>query len=81
MPFQPALRVHGSEVKYFHKYVGYNMRLDAVHATTLRVQLPHVAGWLESRQNAARRYDKLIGDIADLDGVLSVASVSPDDED
>jgi putative Mg2+ transporter-C (MgtC) family protein len=27
------------------------------------------------------RYDKLIGDIADLDGVLSVASVSPDDED
>lgn len=55
-----ALRVHGSEVKYYHKYIGYNMRLDAVHAAVLRVKLPHVSGWLESRAAAAQRYDALI---------------------
>lgn len=55
-----ALRVHGSEVKYYHKYVGYNMRLDAVHAAVLRVKLPHVPAWLAAREAAAKRYDALI---------------------
>jgi dTDP-4-amino-4,6-dideoxygalactose transaminase len=55
-----ALRVHGSEVKYYHKYVGYNMRLDAVHAAVLRVKLPHVPAWLDARAAAAKRYDELI---------------------
>src|SRR5206468_7954564 len=44
----------------YHKYIGYNMRLDAIHAAILRVKLPHVAGWLAAREAAARRYDKLI---------------------
>ena len=64
-----ALRVHGSEVKYFHKYVGYNMRLDAVHAAVLRVKLPHVTNWLNGREEAARRYDALIAD-AHLHGFM-----------
>jgi dTDP-4-amino-4,6-dideoxygalactose transaminase len=55
-----ALRVHGSEVKYYHKFIGYNMRLDAVHAAVLRVKLPHVANWLNCREAAAKRYDSLI---------------------
>ena len=55
-----ALRVHGSEVKYYHKYLGYNMRLDAVHAAILRVKLPHVPQWLAGREAAAKRYDLLI---------------------
>jgi dTDP-4-amino-4,6-dideoxygalactose transaminase len=55
-----ALRVHGSEVKYYHKYIGYNMRLDAVHAAVLRVKLPHVPAWLDGREAAAKRYDALI---------------------
>ena len=55
-----ALRVHGSEVKYYHRYVGYNMRLDAVQAAIMRVKLPRVAGWLTKRQDAAKRYDSLI---------------------
>src|SRR5439155_7244557 len=55
-----ALRLHGSEVKYYHKYLGYNMRLDAIHAAILRVKLPHVAGWLDHRAAAARRYDALV---------------------
>ncbi|MBN9518643.1 DegT/DnrJ/EryC1/StrS family aminotransferase [bacterium] len=55
-----ALRVHGSEVKYYHKYLGYNMRLDAVQAAVLRVKLPHVPRWLAAREAAAKRYDALI---------------------
>jgi dTDP-4-amino-4,6-dideoxygalactose transaminase len=55
-----ALRVHGSEVKYYHKYLGYNMRLDAVHAAILRVKLPHVPKWLSGRETAAKRYDAML---------------------
>ena len=55
-----ALRVHGMEVKYYHKYLGWNARLDAVQAAVLRVKLPWVERWIEARQAAALRYDALI---------------------
>lgn len=55
-----ALRVHGMEVKYYHKYMGWNARPDAIHAAMLRVKLPHLDRWTAARQTAARRYDKLI---------------------
>lgn len=71
-----ALRVHGSEVKYYHKYLGYNMRLDAVHAAILRVKLPHVPEWLAGREAAAKRYDALIGK-HQLDGFLQRPVVRP----
>ncbi len=64
-----ALRVHGSEVKYYHKYLGYNMRLDAVHAAILRVKLPHLPHWLEGREAAAKRYDAML-DSQELNGFL-----------
>lgn len=64
-----SLRVHGSEVKYYHKEVGYNMRLDALHAAVLRVKLPHVTNWLLGREVAAKRYDKLI-ESANLHGFM-----------
>jgi dTDP-4-amino-4,6-dideoxygalactose transaminase len=55
-----ALRNHGSEVKYYHKYVGWNARLDAIHAAILRVKLTQVEQWIEGRRRAAKRYDTLI---------------------
>ncbi len=55
-----CLRVHGMEPKYFHQYVGWNARLDAIQAALLRVKLPHVDRWAEARREAARRYDDLI---------------------
>ena len=72
-----SLRVHGSEVKYYHKEIGYNMRLDAIHAAMLRVKLPHVPNWLTSRQEAARRYDKLI-ETANLNGFIRRPIAKPD---
>jgi dTDP-4-amino-4,6-dideoxygalactose transaminase len=55
-----CLRVHGMEPKYYHKYLGWNARLDAVQAAVLRVKLPYLEGWIAARQEAARRYDALI---------------------
>jgi dTDP-4-amino-4,6-dideoxygalactose transaminase len=72
-----SLRVHGSEVKYYHKEIGYNMRLDAIHAAMLRVKLPHVAQWLNRRQEVARRYDKLI-EAANLHGFMRRPLAKPD---
>jgi dTDP-4-amino-4,6-dideoxygalactose transaminase len=57
-----CLRVHGMEPKYFHKYLGWNARLDALQAAVLRVKLPHLDRWTASRQVAARRYDSLLED-------------------
>jgi len=55
-----CLRVHGMEPKYYHKYLGWNARLDAVQAAILRAKLPHLEDWIAGRQAAARRYDALI---------------------
>jgi dTDP-4-amino-4,6-dideoxygalactose transaminase len=57
-----CLRVHGMDPKYYHRYLGWNGRLDALHAAILRVKLPHLERWIEGRQAAAARYDDLIDD-------------------
>ncbi len=65
-----ALRVHGMEVRYQHRYRGWNARIDPLHAAMLSVKLPHLPEWLAGRQAAAKRYDALIQS-AGLDGLLT----------
>jgi len=55
-----CLRMHGMEKRYFHKYMGWNARLDALQAALLRVKLPYLDRWVASRQAVAQRYDALI---------------------
>lgn len=57
-----ALRVHGSEERYYHKWVGLNSRLDGFQGAVLRVKLPHLDEWTAKRQANADRYGALFTD-------------------
>jgi dTDP-4-amino-4,6-dideoxygalactose transaminase len=51
-----TLRFHGSRDKVTYEEVGYNSRLDEVQAAVLRILLPHLDGWCESRRRVAGWY-------------------------
>jgi len=51
-----ALRVHGSERRYFHDQVGFNYRMEGLQGAALGVKLKHLAGWTARRREIAARY-------------------------
>jgi dTDP-3-amino-3,4,6-trideoxy-alpha-D-glucose transaminase len=54
-----VLRDYGQSGKYRHDAIGYNSRLDELHAAVLqRAHLPRVDEWTRRRRNIARRYRK-----------------------
>jgi dTDP-4-amino-4,6-dideoxygalactose transaminase len=57
------LKMHGAKPKYYHELVGYNSRLDTIHAAALLVKLPHLNAWSEGRRKNAARYDELLADL------------------
>jgi len=51
------LRDYGQSAKYRHELVGYNSRLDELHAGLLRrVSLGRLPGWTDARRRLAARY-------------------------
>lgn len=71
-----CLRTHGMEPRYYHKYLGWNSRLDALQAAILRVKLNWVARFLDARIAIARRYDLLL-DEHGLSGLIQKPVVLP----
>jgi dTDP-4-amino-4,6-dideoxygalactose transaminase len=57
-----ALRVHGSEERYYHKWVGLNSRLDGFQGAILRVKLPYLDSWSNRRKENADFYRQLFAD-------------------
>jgi dTDP-4-amino-4,6-dideoxygalactose transaminase len=51
------LRNHGSTARSVHS-MGYNSRLDDLHAAILSVKLGHIAQWTDRRRQIAARYTK-----------------------
>ncbi len=57
-----ALRNHGMPVRYFHKWVGINSRLDGFQGAILRVKLKYLDAWSNKRKANADRYRELFTD-------------------
>lgn len=65
-----ALRVHGSEERYYHKWIGLNSRLDGFQGAVLRVKLPHLDSWTNRRIENADRYAALFAETGLSDQIV-----------
>jgi dTDP-4-amino-4,6-dideoxygalactose transaminase len=54
------LRAHGCSKKYYNNIIGYNSRLDEIHAAILRVKLRYLDSWNETRRAKAECYNNLL---------------------
>jgi dTDP-4-amino-4,6-dideoxygalactose transaminase len=59
------LRNHGSDKRSCHS-MGYNSRLDDLHAGILSAKLKHIDEWNESRRRCAARYSACLKDASNL---------------
>ncbi|MEW4282275.1 DegT/DnrJ/EryC1/StrS family aminotransferase [Priestia koreensis] len=50
------LRMHGTSKKYYHDSIGYNSRLDEIHAAILLIVLDKIDTWNEKRREHAAYY-------------------------
>ncbi|HEV7622188.1 MAG TPA: DegT/DnrJ/EryC1/StrS family aminotransferase, partial [Flavisolibacter sp.] len=51
-----SLRNHGSQVRYYHDELGYNMRMSGFEAASLHVKLQYLESWNERRREIASIY-------------------------
>lgn len=57
-----AMRNCGQRVKNVHELSPFNHRMDSMQAAILRVKLPYLDQWLESRRRLAGLYNQLLAD-------------------
>ena len=60
------LRNYGSERKYYHESIGYNMRLDEVQAALLSVKLKYLDNWISERRQIASWYNEALKGIDEI---------------
>jgi dTDP-4-amino-4,6-dideoxygalactose transaminase len=56
------LRYVGQRQKFIHEVIGYQMRLDPIHAAALSVKLKHLDEWNARRRKWASIYDEMLVD-------------------
>jgi dTDP-4-amino-4,6-dideoxygalactose transaminase len=56
-----ALRNHGMETRYYHRWIGGNFRIDALQSAVLNVKLPHLDTWSDGRRARAEFYRTRFG--------------------
>jgi dTDP-4-amino-4,6-dideoxygalactose transaminase len=56
------LRDHGRTGKYDHDEIGYNARLDPLHAAVLASKVTYLRAWNDRRRAVAGKYRELLGD-------------------
>jgi dTDP-3-amino-2,3,6-trideoxy-4-keto-D-glucose/dTDP-3-amino-3,4,6-trideoxy-alpha-D-glucose/dTDP-2,6-dideoxy-D-kanosamine transaminase len=54
------LRFYGMDKVYYSEELGYNSRLDEIHAEILLRKLKHLDGYIAKRQALAERYDRML---------------------
>lgn len=60
------LKAHGSQIKYYHEEIGYNSRLDEIHAAILRICLKKIDNWNKKRISLAKRYSAQLQELSYL---------------
>src|SRR5699024_2143691 len=74
-----TLRAHGSYKKYYHHEIGYNSRLDEIHATIILIGLKHLDDRNGQRREVAQRCKKNFDAIANLQLPQIMEDVTPVD--
>ena len=57
---------HGQEIKYHHKVIGCNSRLDTIQAAILDIKLKHLDEYCNSRYDAAQYYSEQLKNISGI---------------
>lgn len=57
---------HGQNMRYYHKVIGCNSRLDSIQAAILKIKLNHLDGYSASRNKMAEEYDQNFSKIPEL---------------
>ncbi len=57
---------HGQNIRYYHKMLGVNSRLDSIQAAILNVKLKYLSDYNQARYKAAQKYTEGLGSIKEL---------------